>query len=326
MPDPSGIRHPASGIWHPESSSRRYNSYSEYIRKLFGSRVQKVTVDAGFTCPNRDGTLGNGGCTYCDNKAFNPSYCNPAESLHDQIRKGIEFHAARYRRAKKFLVYFQPYSNTYAPLDLLKEKFEEALSFPDVIGLVIGTRPDCVDERKLEYLAELSKRFYIQIEYGVETTNNSSLNRIHRGHDFELSQQVIDKTHSAGIITGAHFIFGLPGETLADMLAMAEIISKLPIDTVKFHQLQIVKGTGIEMEFLSDPAQFHIFGLDDYIDFIVTFTERFRPGIVIERFTGEVPPWFIENNNWGLLRYDEVLMLIEKEFERRDTWQGKFYA
>ena len=285
-----------------------------------------MAVNAGFTCPNRDGSLGYDGCTYCDNKAFNPSYCNPSESLYEQFRKGIEFHAARYRRAKKFLVYFQPYSNTYAPLALLKEKYEEALSFPDVIGLVIGTRPDCVDDNKLEYLAELSKRFYIQIEYGVETTNDPSLNRIHRGHDFELSREVILKTHSAGIITGAHFIFGLPGETLAEMHAMAEIISELPIDTVKFHQLQIVKGTRMEMEFLSDPEQFHIFGLGDYIDFIVSFTERLRPGIVIERFTGEVPPRFIEKHNLGLLRYDEVLRLIEKEFERRDTWQGKYYA
>ncbi len=285
-----------------------------------------MAVDAGFTCPNRDGRLGYDGCTYCDNKAFNPSYCNPAESLQEQIRKGIEFHAARYRRANKFLVYFQPYSNTYAPLTLLKEKYEEALSFPNVIGLVIGTRPDCMDESKLEYLAELSKRVYIQIEYGIETTNDSSLKRIHRGHDFELSRQVIGKTHSAGIITGAHFIFGLPGEILAEMHAMAKIISELPIDTVKFHQLQIVKGTRMEMEFLSDPLQFHIFGLADYIDFIVNFTERLRPGIVIERFTGEVPPWFIENHNWGLLRYDEVLRLVEKEFERRNTWQGKYYA
>jgi uncharacterized protein len=311
---------------YPWSHERRFNSYSEYIKKLFGSRVQKVAVDAGFGCPNRDGTLGFGGCTFCDNKAFNPSYCVPSESITGQIRKGIEFHEARYRRAKKFLVYFQPYSNTYAPLPVLKEKYEEALSFPGVIGLVIGTRPDCVDDEKLRYLSELSEKYYIQVEYGVESTDNDTLNRIHRGHTFELSRKVIEQTHDAGIITGAHFIFGLPGETLTQMRSMAGIISELPVDTIKFHQLQIVKGTVMEKDFHSDPASFHIFGLGDYIDFIVSFTEQLRPGIVIERFTGEVPPRFIEGHNLGLLRYDEVLRLIEKEFERRDSWQGKYYA
>jgi uncharacterized protein len=311
---------------YPWGHKRRFNSYSEYIKKLFGSRVQKVAVDAGFGCPNRDGTLGFGGCTYCDNKAFNPSYCNPSESLPEQIRKGIEFHDVRYRRAKKFLVYFQPFSNTFAPLALLKERYSEALSFPDVIGLVIGTRPDCVDDGKLEYLAELSHRHYIQVEYGVESINDRTLERIHRGHNYEISRKIIEQTHAAGIITGAHFIFGLPGETLEEMQFMAGIISALPIDTVKFHQLQIVKGTMMEKEFLDDPSQFHVFGLHDYIDFIVSFTERLRPGIVIERFTGEVPPRFIENHNLGLLRYDEVLRMIEKEFEQRDTWQGKHYA
>jgi len=326
MPDSSGIRYPASGIWHPGSNSRRYNSYSEYIRKLFGGRVQKVAVDAGFTCPNRDGTLGYDGCTYCDNKAFNPSYCNPTESLHEQIRKGIEFHSVRYRRANKFLVYFQPFSNTYAPLALLKEKYEEALSFPDVVGLVIGTRPDCVDDEKLRYLSDLSKSYYIQVEYGVETHNDVTLQRINRGHSSAIAIEAIRKTHDLGIKTGAHYILGLPGETVIEMMSMADIISALPLDTVKFHQLQIVKGTEMEKEFQKCPDAFHRFGMEDYIDFIVRFSERLNPRIVIERFTGEVPPRFIENHNWGLLRNDNVLLLIEKEFEMRDTWQGKYYS
>lgn len=320
-----GLRHTKSEQY-PWGHKRRFNSYSEYIKKLFGGRVQKVAVNAGFTCPNRDGTLGYGGCTYCDNKAFNPSYCNPAESLHEQIRKGIEFHAARYRRARKFLVYFQPYSNSYAPLTLLKEKYEEALSFPDVIGLVIGTRPDCVDEEKLQYLADLSRRYYIQVEYGVETHNNVTLQRINRGHSSAISIEVIKKTHDLGIKTGAHYILGLPGETEDVMMNMADIISGMPLDTVKFHRLQIVKGTLMEKEYEQNPHEFHPFGMDDYIDFIIRFTERLNPQIVIERFTGEVPPRFIENHNWGLLRYDEVLRRIENEFERRNTWQGKYYA
>ena len=307
----------------PWGNLRRYNSYSEYIRKLFGGRVQKVAVDAGFTCPNRDGTLGSGGCTYCDNNAFNPSYCKPEKSIRQQISEGIEFHAKRYRRAQKFLVYFQPYSNTYAPLHILRQKYEEALDFPDIAGLVIGTRPDCMDDEKFDYLAELAKRFYIQVEYGVETTNEATLIKINRGHNFELSRKIIEKTHSKGIHTGAHFIFGLPGETVKEMMDMATTISSLPIDTVKFHQLQIIKGTQLEKEFLADPSGFHLFGRDEYIDFIVSFTEKLNPSIAIERFTGEVPPRFIESHNWGLLRNDEILRLIEKEFDRRNSWQGK---
>ena len=182
----------------PWGHSRRFNSYTEYIRKQFGGRVQKVAVDAGFTCPNRDGTLGTGGCTYCDNDAFNPSYCTPEKSIHQQIREGIEFHAKRYRRANRFLVYFQPYSNTYAPLAELQQKYEEALKFSDVIGLVIGTRPDCIDDEKLSYLSELSKKQFIQVEYGVETTNEETLTRINRGHSFELSKRIIEKTPFPG--------------------------------------------------------------------------------------------------------------------------------
>ena len=285
-----------------------------------------MAVDAGFTCPNRDGTLGSGGCMFCDNKAFNPSYCDPLLSLHEQILKGIEFHAIRYRRAQKFLVYFQPFSNTYAPLNLLKKKYEEALSFPDVIGLVIGTRPDCIDDEKLQYLAELSKRYYIQVEYGVETHDDMTLQRIHRGHSSAIAIEAIKKTHDFGITTGAHYILGLPGETEEGMMNMASVISGLPLDTVKFHQLQIIKGTAMEVEFLKSPDDFHRFGIDDYIDFIIRFTERLHPRIVIERFTGEVPPRFIKDHNLGLLRFDEVLRKIEKEFEKRNTRQGKYYA
>jgi radical SAM protein (TIGR01212 family) len=263
---------------------------------------------------------------FCDNKAFNPSYCDPLLSLHEQILKGIEFHAIRYRRAQKFLVYFQPFSNTYAPLNLLKKKYEEALSFPDVIGLVIGTRPDCIDDEKLQYLAELSKRYYIQVEYGVETHDDMTLQRIHRGHSSAIAIEAIKKTHDFGITTGAHYILGLPGETEEGMMNMASVISGLPLDTVKFHQLQIIKGTAMEVEFLKSPDDFHRFGIDDYIDFIIRFTERLHPRIVIERFTGEVPPRFIKDHNLGLLRFDEVLRKIEKEFEKRNTRQGKYYA
>jgi radical SAM protein (TIGR01212 family) len=311
---------------YPWNHSRRFNSYAEYIKKQFGGRVQKVTVDAGFTCPNRDGSKGTGGCTYCDNRGFNPSYCDPQKPLTQQIEEGIEFHSLRYRRAKKFLVYFQPFSNTYAPLEILKEKYEEALSFPGVAGLVIGTRPDCVDDEKLEYLVALSKKWYIQVEYGVETHNDETLNRINRGHTSELAIRMIKKTHEYGINTGAHYIFGLPGEDIDEMFHTGEVISGLPLDTLKFHQLQIVKGTLMEQEFRKNRSVFHSFTLEDYIDFIIRFIEKLNPTIVIERFTSEMPPKFLTGVNMGLIRYDEVLRRIEAELEKRKSYQGKFYA
>jgi radical SAM protein (TIGR01212 family) len=305
---------------------RRYNSFTEFMKKQFGERLQKVVVDAGFTCPNRDGSAGTGGCTYCDNDAFNPSYCNPKEPIHDQITKGIEFHAVRYRRARKFLVYFQPYSNTYLPLPELKRLYSEALSYPGVEGLVIGTRPDCVDDEKLEYLAELSATRFIQVEYGVESCYDKTLERINRGHPFSLSREIIEKTHSLGIRTGAHFIFGLPGESLEEMNQEAKIISALPVDTIKFHQLQIVRGTRMEKEFMTAPQDFHPFTLEGYIRFIIDFIEHLNPKLVIERFSGEVPPRLLHDSTWGLIRYDAVLRLIEKEMERRQTWQGRLFS
>ena len=310
---------------YPWGHKRRFNSYTEYIRKTFGGRVQKVVVDAGFTCPNRDGTKGTGGCTYCDNDAFNPSYCNPKEDLHVQISKGIEFHSVRYRRAEKFLVYFQPYSNTYAPLDTLRPLYERALDYPGVLGLVIGTRPDSMDEEKLDYLKELSGRCFIQVEYGIESCYDRTLSHINRGHTFAESEEMIRRTRERGIRTGAHMIFGLPGESEEEMLAEAEMLSSLSIDTIKFHQLQIVKGTAMEREYLADPSEFVQFTMEGYIRFIVSFIERLSPGIVIERFSGEVPPRLLNHVSWDLIRYDEVLRLIEKELERRDTWQGKYF-
>jgi uncharacterized protein len=308
---------------YPWGHNRRFNSYTEYIRKTFGGRIQKVVVDAGFTCPNRDGTKGTGGCSYCNNDAFNPSYCNPKEPIPYQIKKGIDFHAVRYRRAEQFLVYFQPYSNTYAPLSRLKALYEEALGYPDVIGLVIGTRPDCMDDEKLCYLQELSGKVYIQVEYGVESCYDKTLLRINRCHSFGESIEMMRKTREKGIRTGAHFIFGLPGETREEMVASAGLISSLPVDTIKFHQLQIVKGTPMELEYISHPETFHHFTLEGYITFIVDLLEHLNPGIVIERFCGEVPPRLLHKSEWGLIRYDNILRLIEKELENRETWQGK---
>ena len=305
--------------------NKRFNAYSNYFKKIFGERVQKVTIDAGFTCPNRDGTKGWGGCTYCNNDAFNPSYCNPQKSVEQQIEEGIEFHKTRYRKANKYLAYFQAYSNTYASLNDLREIYNQALKFPEIKGLVIGTRPDCIDDEKLDYFASLAKDYYIMLEYGMESFYNPTLERINRGHTVEDSILAIEKTAAKGIRTGAHIIFGLPGETKADMLAEALPLSQLPLDTVKFHQLQIIHDTQLANDYQNHPNEFTMFELDEYIEFVIHFIEKLNPEFVIERLSGEVPPWFLAGPGWGLIRTFEVRDKIEKRMNELDTWQGKYY-
>lgn len=309
-------------IWN---HNRRFNAYAPYFKKVFGQRVQKISVDAGFTCPNRDGSKATGGCTYCNNDAFNPSYCKPEKSIDQQVLEGIEFHKVRYRKASKYLIYFQPYSNTYAPLTQLKKIYESALEQPGVVGLVIGTRPDCIDEEKLEYLQELSKKYYIIIEYGIESIYNQTLNRINRMHTYEQSREAIIKTAEYGINIGAHFIFGLPGESRKMMMDSVTEISSLPLSTIKFHQLQIVSNTIMAKDYKLLPNDYELFSFDDYINFIVTFTERLNPNFIIERFAGEVPPRYLAGPGWGLIRNDQINIVIEKELEKRNAWQGKYF-
>jgi radical SAM protein (TIGR01212 family) len=311
---------------YPWGHERRFNAYSNYFRNLYGARVQKVSIDAGFTCPNRDGTKGIGGCTYCNNDAFNPSYCVPTKSVTKQIEEGVEFHKWRYTEAVSYLAYFQAYSNSYAPLSTLKKLFEEALSFPGVIGLIIGTRPDCIDDDKLAYFQELSRKYYLAVEYGIESCYNKTLKRINRGHSFEDAVLAVKQTAALGINSGAHFIFGLPGETRDEMLNQVDIISGLPLKTVKFHQLQIIKGTIMEKEFQEKPEDFKLFSWEEYLDFFVRFLQRLNPAIVVERFTGEAPPRFLTGEHWGKKRTDQIVSLIEKRLEELDTWQGKKYV
>ncbi len=305
--------------------NRRFNAYSNYFKKTFGERVQKVTIDAGFTCPNRDGSKGVGGCTYCNNDAFNPSYCVPTKTVTQQINEGIEFHEKRYRRANKFLAYFQAYSNTYKPLSELKKIYDEALSIPGIAGLVIGTRPDCIDDEKLEYFQKLAEKHYIILEYGIESTSNKTLERINRGHTFEEAIKALEKTKNYGLKTGAHFIFGLPRESKEYILGEAKTISSLPLDTVKFHQLQIIKGTAMEQEYKEHPENFTFFELPEYIDFFIQFLEKLNPDFVVERFAGEVPPRFLAGPGWGLIRNDQILNKFEKRLEELDTWQGRLF-
>lgn len=310
---------------YPWGDDRRFNSYSAYLTKTLGGRVQKISVDAGFNCPNRDGTIGTGGCSFCSNAAFNPSYCRPEKSIRQQIEEGIAFHKRRYRRVRQFWAYFQPYSNTYKPLDELKDLYAQALELPEVTGIVIGTRPDLVDEALLQYLSELQKTCHVTLEYGVESVYDETLQRVNRGHDFATAEKAIRLTAQYGIACGAHFIFGLPGETRKMMLDAVEVISQLPLTTLKLHQLQIFKNTRMAEEFVEHPEYFHLFNLEDYIDFVIDFAERLNPHIVIERFAGEVPPRFLLSEPWMKLRYDEVLRRIEQRMEERNTWQGRLF-
>jgi radical SAM protein (TIGR01212 family) len=309
----------------PWGHERRFNAYSNYFRELFGARVQKVSIDAGFTCPNRDGSKGTGGCSFCLNDAFNPSYCVPEKSITRQINEGIEFHKWRYSEATSYLAYFQAFSNTYASVEKLKKLYEEALDHPEVRGLIIGTRPDCIDDEKLDYIAGLSKDHYVAVEYGIESCYNRTLLRINRGHTFEDAVTAVEKTAARGIKTGAHFIFGLPGETREEMLAEAGMISALPLHTVKFHQLQIINGTAMEKEFRENPSAFNLFTWEEYLDFFVSFLERLKPDIVVERFTGEAPPRFLSGMRWGKKRSDQIVSLVEKRLEELNTWQGRLY-
>ena len=311
---------------------RRYNSYSNYFKEHFGHRVQKLSLDAGFTCPNRDGSKGRGGCIFCDNNAFNPSYCQSQKSITQQLNEGIEFHEWRYKKSPDYLAYFQAYSNTYKPLSELKRLYEEALAHPKVIGLIIGTRPDCVDEEKLDYIAQLAENKYVTIEYGIESCYDSTLQYINRGHDFLATERAFQLTAERGIKTGGHIIFGLPGETREMMLGEAKMLSSLPINTLKFHQLQILKNTALEEDFLRNPHLYPRFELLEYVDFVVDFLELLNPEIVIERFAGEVPPRYqaTPERSWRdasgkLIRNETIPLLVEKRLEERGTWQGKKY-
>ena len=304
---------------------RRYYSYKSFLQQRFGGRIQKLTIDAGFSCPNRDGTVGFGGCTYCLNDAFNPSYCLPEKSVSQQLEEGILFHRNRYRRADGYLAYFQAFSNTHSSLSKLREIYQPAIEHPLIKGIVIGTRPDCMDSEKLAYFAELNEKMFVSIEYGVESTLNQTLKRINRGHSFEKAVEMIHQTHQSGLHTGAHFIFGLPCENEDIWFREIENINCLPIQSIKFHQLQIIKGTKMEQELREKPDDFQLLTMDYYIDFICRYIEMLNPAFIIERFAGEVPPRFLSVNTWGTIRYDVVLQKIEKELEHRNSYQGKRY-
>ena len=305
---------------------RRYNSYAGYFRRLFGRRMQKLSVDAGFSCPNRDGRIATGGCTFCNNGAFTPSYCSRGLSITRQIEEGIAFHRWRYREAQRYLVYFQSFSNTYAPLEVLRERYGEALAHPDVAGLIIGTRPDCVDEAVLDYLAELARDRYVAIEYGIESVYDASLRAVNRGHDFATAERAVRMTTERGLACGAHFILGLPGETDEMILEGVKTINRLNLTTVKFHQLQIFRDTAMALEFDEHPERFRFWTVDAYIDLVVEVLRRLRPDVVVERFASEAPPRYHHGPNWGLIRNEELWRRLEERLRERDTYQGELYC
>lgn len=303
---------------------QRFNSYSTFIKSYFGERAQKISIHAGMNCPNRDGTKGIGGCIYCSNVAFTPSYCQSEKSIESQIIEGIDFHKKRYRRANKYLAYFQSYSNTYTTPDELEKMFNQALKVEGVAGIVVGTRPDCVDESIIDVLDFYSKKTFIKIELGIESVYDKTLDLINRGHTFNDVLIAIKLCKKANLRIGGHFIIGLPGESRSELLNAASIISELGLFSIKLHQLQIFKNTELETLYNRDSKIIELFELDEYINFIVSFTERLNPDIFIERFAGEVPPRYLIAPDWGMIRYDSVLVKINECFEKRDTFQGKF--
>lgn len=298
-----------------------YNDYGTWIRRQFPYRVQKISIDAGFTCPNRDGRISTGGCIYCDNRTFNPFYCQRRHSVTQQLEEGKRFFAHKYPDMK-YLAYFQAFTNTYAPLSQLKALYEEALQVDDIVGIVIGTRPDCVSDELLDYLAELNQHTFVLVEYGIESANNDTLLRINRGHSFEQSQEAIQRTHQRGLLTGAHIILGLPGEDAAESLRQASIISSLPIDILKIHQMQIIRGTRLAEEFAANP--FHIYTVDEYIQLIAEYIQRLRPDLILERFVSQSPKELLIAPHWGLKNYEFTNLLVNY-LKQNKIYQGQFF-
>ena len=299
----------------------RYLNYNTVLKSEFSERIQKISINAGFTCPNRDGSKGTGGCTYCNNQSFSPGYAKPIKSVTEQIEEGIAFFHHKYE-AQKYLAYFQSYTNTYDKLENLTRIYEEALKNPKVAGIVVGTRPDCVSDELLDYFTELSKRYYVMIEYGIESTCDNTLQLINRGHDYANAEVAIRKTAGKGLRTAAHLILGLPGENREMILSHADNVSELPLTAIKLHQLQLMKGTVMARQYAENPEMFNMMTAAEYIELVIDFLERLNPEIAVERFVSQSPEQLLLAPHWGLKNF-EFVHKIEKRLEERDTWQGK---
>lgn len=298
-----------------------YNDYGTWIRQKFPFRVQKISIDAGFSCPNRDGSIGSGGCIFCDNRTFNPSYCNRSNPIKQQLEDGKRFFARKYP-GMKYLAYFQAYTNTYSSsLDSLKRMYEEALAVDDVVGIVLGTRPDCVSAELLDYLERLNRQTFLIVEYGIESTNDATLKLINRGHDFECSRRAIEETALRGITTGGHIIIGLPGEDSEESLRQAPIISSLKLNILKIHQMQIIKGTRLAQIYRREP--FHTYSIDEYIDLIANYIQRLRKDLVLERFVSQSPQDLLIAPMWGIKNHEFTNLLVN-HIRKTGARQGQF--
>jgi radical SAM protein (TIGR01212 family) len=302
---------------------QRYNEFGPWLKNLLGMKVQKISINAGFTCPNRDGSVGVGGCTYCNNQTFNPEYCRTEKSVAQQLEEGKRFFARKYPEMK-YMAYFQAYTNTYSELDDLKRKYEDALGVDGVVGLVIGTRPDCVPDNLLDYLAELNRQVCVIVEYGIESVYDKTLERINRGHDYACVVDAVNRTSERGLITGGHVILVLPGESRDDILKCADVLSELPLTTLKLHQLQLIKGTRMAEEYFATPEGFHLFGADEYVDLVIDYVERLRPDIVLERFVSQSPSSLLAMPGWGLKNF-EFVEKVRHRMEERNAYQGRLY-
>lgn len=300
---------------------RRYNAWNDHVKALYGGRVQKVSVAAGFTCPNRDGLLGTGGCSFCNNAGFTPGYLDRRQTIRAQIDAGLGFLRRRYPNTRRYIAYFQSYSNTYGEFERLRACYEEALGHPEIAGLAIGTRPDCLPDRVLDYLAELAREHIVELEIGVESCNDAALARVNRGHDFAASAEAIRRATARGLEVTAHLILGLPEESRASLLDGARQLSALPLRGLKLHQLQLVRGTALAREWQADPATVPLFAEDEYIALLADFVERLSPEIRLQRLGSEVPPQLKLAPHWNL-RLPELAPRLSAELARRETWQG----
>jgi len=314
----------SDAITYPWNHSKRYNDFSTHFRTLFEGRVQKISVNAGFTCPNRDGTRGRGGCTYCNNKTFQPTYCDLDNLLKIQLDEGIAFFSRKYK-TMRYLAYFQSYTNTYAPVHILRELYEEAISYPGVIGLVIATRPDCLSSEVLDLLEELSRKCYVMVELGLETLKDATLERINRGHTSAESVLAINELSRRSIHNCAHLILGLPGEDHGDFIEQARVISTLPVENIKLHQLQIHKGTAMAKEYSLFPERFQLFTVEGYTEMVVDYLENLNPAIIVERFVSSAPDNMVIAPRWGIKNY-EFVAKVEKRLLERNTWQGRIWG
>jgi radical SAM protein (TIGR01212 family) len=299
----------------------RYNAYGRFLKEKFGGRVYKVSVDGGFSCPNRDGTVGINGCTYCNNDSFRPGTASRLKPVGEQVLTGMDYLRKRYG-AEKFIVYFQPFSNTHAPLEELIPVYESAIAHPDIVGLSVGTRPDCVDDDKIAWFEKLARNLFVTLEYGLQSIYDKTLERINRGHDYRCWLDAVQRTGNRGIWIGTHMILGFPWETREEVLQSARAISDKGIDFLKLHHLHVVKNTEMEREFLSNP--FPLPDLDEYVELVVDFLERLNPAIRIERLFGSAPPDQLVGPVWNKSKAG-IRHRIEQRLKERDTWQGRLY-